>query len=135
MPTKTPAKQNSNAEAKAARREQLAQNARLAHAQRRDKMADIQAADVALVEQRRPDLSPDLDRLISRQELTDLLGVCYVTLWSWMQQGKFPRAIAIGAKSMWRASEVSAWLRSRPVARLKGDDDPKEHSRNRGVQS
>ena len=32
-----------------------------------------------------------LDRLIFRSELIDIVGVSYVTVWSWMRAGTFPR--------------------------------------------
>ena len=37
-----------------------------------------------------------LDRLIFRSELIDIVGVSYVTVWSWMRAGTFPRGRDIG---------------------------------------
>lgn len=51
-------------------------------------------------------------------------GVSYVTLWSWMRAGAFPRSRVVGGKSMWRSDEVEAWLNASPVRPLKGDSGP-----------
>ena len=63
-----------------------------------------------------------LDRLILRNELTDIIGVSYVTVWSWMRAGTFPRGRDIGGRTAWIESEVAAWIASRPIRRLKGDE-------------
>ena len=58
--------------------------------------------------------------------MIDLVGCSYTSIWSWMRAGTFPRSVAVGATSRWRASEVAAWLKSRPVVRLKGDGPLRE---------
>src|SRR5271157_2024839 len=63
-----------------------------------------------------------LDRLIFRSELIDTVGVSYVTVWSWMRAGTFPRGRDIGGRTAWIESEVAAWIASRPIRRLKGDE-------------
>jgi predicted DNA-binding transcriptional regulator AlpA len=63
-----------------------------------------------------------LDRLIFRSELIDAVGVSYVTVWSWMRAGTFPRGRDIGGRTAWIESEVAAWIASRPIRRLKGDE-------------
>ncbi len=61
-------------------------------------------------------------RLLSRPEVLDLVGVSYPTIWSWMQQGKFPRSRKLGDQKVgWLASELKSWIESRPIMRLKGD--------------
>jgi hypothetical protein len=50
--------------------------------------------------------------------------VTYVTLWHWMQVGKFPRSRDIGGKSVWLEAEVEAWIKTRPIRPLKGDPTP-----------
>jgi predicted DNA-binding transcriptional regulator AlpA len=62
-----------------------------------------------------------LDRLISRSELINIVGVSYVTVWNWMRAGTFPRGRDIGGRTAWVESEVAAWIASRPIRRLKGD--------------
>jgi prophage regulatory protein len=63
-----------------------------------------------------------LDRFIFRSELTDIVGVSYVTIWNWMRAGTFPRGRDIGGRTAWIESEVAAWIASRPIRRLKGDE-------------
>jgi predicted DNA-binding transcriptional regulator AlpA len=66
-----------------------------------------------------------LFRLLDKAEVLRILGVSNVTLWSWMRDGKFPRAREIGkgksSKSVWRSDEVEKWVAALPVRRLKGD--------------
>lgn len=60
-------------------------------------------------------------RLVSKPEVLDRTGVSYVTIWGWMQQGKFPRSRTVGREIFWVAKEVDDWILSRPLAQLKGD--------------
>ena len=69
----------------------------------------------------RADEQRSLDRLIFRNELIDIVGVSYVTVWSWMRAGTFPRGRDIGGRTAWIESEIAAWIASRPIRRLKGD--------------
>jgi predicted DNA-binding transcriptional regulator AlpA len=75
-----------------------------------------------------------VDRLILRSELTDIVGVSYVTVWSWMRAGTFPRGRDIGGRTAWIESEIAAWIASRPIRRLKGDErsDEPESDGGRG---
>jgi predicted DNA-binding transcriptional regulator AlpA len=66
--------------------------------------------------------APPAVRLMDKHEITAVAGVCYVSLWSWMRAGKFPRSRIVGGKSMWRSDEVQAWLDALPLGKLKGDD-------------
>jgi predicted DNA-binding transcriptional regulator AlpA len=62
-------------------------------------------------------------RLLTKPEVLFIAGnVSYVTLWSWMRAGTFPRSRVVGGKSMWRSDEVQAWLNALPLRKLKGDD-------------
>jgi predicted DNA-binding transcriptional regulator AlpA len=70
----------------------------------------------------RADEQRSLDRLIFRSELIDIVGVSYVTVWSWMRAGTFPRGRDIGGRTAWIQSEVADWIASRPIRRLKGDE-------------
>ena len=63
-----------------------------------------------------------IDRLIFRGELIDIVGVSYVTVWNQMRAGTFPRGRDLGGRTAWLESEVAAWIASRPIRRLKGDD-------------
>ena len=60
-------------------------------------------------------------RLLDKRAALQITNVTYPTLWAWMRAGKFPRARAVGGKSMWLTSEVDAWLAALPVRKLKGD--------------
>jgi predicted DNA-binding transcriptional regulator AlpA len=68
-------------------------------------------------------------RLISKPEVLDRIGVSYVTIWSMMRSGTFPRCRVIGGKSAWIESEVNDWILSRPQRRLKGDKPAKKSVR------
>jgi predicted DNA-binding transcriptional regulator AlpA len=61
------------------------------------------------------------DRLISKPEVLDRVGVTFPTVWGWMREGKFPRCREVHGKSFWLASEIDQWIADRPVRRLKGD--------------
>jgi predicted DNA-binding transcriptional regulator AlpA len=74
----------------------------------------------------RADEQRSLDRLIFRSELIDIVGVSYVTVWSWMRAGTFPRGRDIGGRTAWIQSEVADWIASRPIRRLKGDEPSDE---------
>jgi predicted DNA-binding transcriptional regulator AlpA len=61
-------------------------------------------------------------RLLTKPEVRRIAGgVSYVTLWSWMRAGTFPRSRVVGGKSMWLSSEIDAWLADLRVRPLKGD--------------
>jgi predicted DNA-binding transcriptional regulator AlpA len=62
-------------------------------------------------------------RLISKPEVLDRVGVTFPTLWLWMRNGIFPRSRDLGGKTCWLASEIDAWILSRPVRRYKGDEE------------
>jgi predicted DNA-binding transcriptional regulator AlpA len=60
-------------------------------------------------------------RLLGKRKVLAIVGVSYVTIWSWMRAGTFPRSRVVGGKSMWRSDEIEAWLGEVPVRRVKGD--------------
>jgi prophage regulatory protein len=62
-------------------------------------------------------------KLISKAEVLDRVGVTYVTIWKWMRTGAFPRARILGGKSCWVESEIDDWIEALPIRRLKGDTD------------
>ena len=59
-------------------------------------------------------------------------GISYVTVWSWMRAGTFPRSRVVGGKSMWRSDEVQAWLDALPIRPLKGDSGLDELKKTTG---
>lgn len=70
-----------------------------------------------------PPASPK-DRLVCKPEVLRRVGVTYPTLWSWMRDGKFPRARELGGKTAWLESDIDRWIETRPVRVLKGDEVP-----------
>jgi predicted DNA-binding transcriptional regulator AlpA len=50
------------------------------------------------------------ERLISRRELRHFVNVGEMTLWRWLQGGKFVRPVYIGSRRYWRQSEIEKWL-------------------------
>ena len=64
-------------------------------------------------------------RFLSKAEVLEKVGVSYQTLHTWMCANKFPRSRELGDNRVgWLASEVNAWILSRPKRRLKGDPVP-----------
>jgi predicted DNA-binding transcriptional regulator AlpA len=60
-------------------------------------------------------------RLLDKAEVCNIVGVTFATLWTWMQNGTFPRSRIAGGKSVWVSTEVEAWMRNLPIRRLKSD--------------
>jgi predicted DNA-binding transcriptional regulator AlpA len=58
--------------------------------------------------------------LLFKPQVTALVGVGYTTLWDWMRQGLFPRAVELGPPGgrntmiAWYSHEINDWIRSRP---------------------
>jgi prophage regulatory protein len=56
--------------------------------------------------------------IMRRQQVCDLLGITYSTLYEWVRTGSFPQPIHLGANSSaWLADEVHAWLDQRRAER------------------
>lgn len=66
-----------------------------------------------------------MDRLLSREEVCELIGLSYVTIWQKMQLGQFPRTVALGSHPRngvrWRQSAIEKWISELPDAPIKGD--------------
>lgn len=59
-----------------------------------------------------------LDTLLSVDQVTAIVGASRSTIYAWLKQGFFPPPIRIGPRRVaWRASEIQAWINSRPRAR------------------
>jgi len=54
------------------------------------------------------------DRLVSRNEMCDILGVTYPTVWKLIKEGRFPRGRYIGQRAFWLLSEIDAFIASLP---------------------
>ena len=62
------------------------------------------------------------DRLIPRRAVLARIGVGRTTLYRWMDEAGFPRAVKVGPRAVrWLESEVTAWITARP--RVRGVDD------------
>ena len=72
-----------------------------------------------------------LTRLLTKQQLRDLIPLAYSTIWEMTRRGEFPRAIRIcGSKRVaYREDEILAWIESRPRQELKETIDDKESKR------
>jgi prophage regulatory protein len=60
-------------------------------------------------------------RLMSKAEVLAIVGVSFVSVWTWMRAGTFPRSRVVGGKSMWLSTEIAEWIATLPVRPLKGD--------------
>ena len=61
------------------------------------------------------------DRLLKRREVAKITGLSLSTIYRQMPKGQFPRQVSVGLRAVgWRASEVYAWIKSRPSAQ--GED-------------
>jgi predicted DNA-binding transcriptional regulator AlpA len=58
-------------------------------------------------------LTLSTEKLISRRQLAEQLGVCERTLERWAAQQIGPPRVRIGYKVYYRASALAAWLRER----------------------
>ena len=65
------------------------------------------------------------DRLLRRRQVEEITGMSRSSIYRLMQDGEFPRPVKVGPAAVrWKASDLTAWLESRPVAR--GEFDPPE---------
>ena len=57
------------------------------------------------------------ERLLRRREVERITGMSRSSIYRLMQEGKFPRPVRVGPAAVrWRASDITAWIESRPVA-------------------
>jgi predicted DNA-binding transcriptional regulator AlpA len=65
-------------------------------------------------------------RLLSRQEVLNLIPVSYPCLWLWVRDGIFPAPRALGPvgatknRVAWLESDVRAWIAAQPQRRPRG---------------
>jgi predicted DNA-binding transcriptional regulator AlpA len=83
---------------------------------KRPRLADAATRDHA-------PLTPPGKRFLDKAEVCDRANRTYVTIWQWMQAGKFPRARDLHGRPVWIESEIDEWMAALPVRKLKGDDD------------
>ena len=54
-------------------------------------------------------------RLLRRREVEKIVGLTRSTIYRHMEQGDFPRPVALTPRSVrWRSDEVAKWVESRP---------------------
>jgi predicted DNA-binding transcriptional regulator AlpA len=61
-------------------------------------------------------MSLELEKLLGRRELRQIVPRTDMTIYRWERNGKFPRCIKINGRSYWRVSEVKEWQRNNGVA-------------------
>jgi predicted DNA-binding transcriptional regulator AlpA len=60
-------------------------------------------------------------RLLDKPTVMAIAGASFVSIWTWMRAGTFPRSRIVHGRSMWLSTEIEEWLRQLPRRRLKGD--------------
>ena len=60
-------------------------------------------------------------RLIGKAEVIARLGISYPTIWKLMNEGCFPRSVALAEKSLWYEDEIDEFIASLPRRVLKTD--------------
>lgn len=54
-------------------------------------------------------------RFVMRDELCARIGLTFPTIWLKMREGQFPLPRDLGGRPGWLDSDVSEWIRSRPL--------------------
>ena len=56
-----------------------------------------------------------MTRIIRKQELIQITGLSYATLWRRERAGDFPQRLRLGPHAVgWRLDEIEDWMASRP---------------------
>ena len=64
------------------------------------------------------------DKILNQPQVTERTGASRTTLWRLERAGEFPRRRQIvGHRVGWLESEVTEWLRTRPVVVIGSDGD------------
>ena len=57
------------------------------------------------------------DRLLRRREVEEITGLGRSSIYKYMKDGKFPQRVLVGPNAVrWKASDIAAWVESRPMA-------------------
>lgn len=57
------------------------------------------------------------ERILRRPDVEQLTGLSRSTIYAMISEGSFPRPVRLGKRAVgWPASQVEAWLQSRPSA-------------------
>lgn len=52
-------------------------------------------------------------RIGARSASRGMIGVSDKTIWLWTKKGEFPKPVRLGSITVWRLSEVQAWMASK----------------------
>ena len=72
------------------------------------------------VAKRKPRRKPDGQMLLSKAQVTALIGVGHTQLWQWMRDDAFPKPLELGPPGgrssmiVWRRDEIEDWIATRP---------------------
>ena len=61
-------------------------------------------------------MDEEIDRLLRRREVEQIVGFSRAWIYSRMAKGEFPKPVHIGASVRWRESDVRAWIREKDKA-------------------
>jgi predicted DNA-binding transcriptional regulator AlpA len=64
-------------------------------------------------------------RLLSKAEVVRKVGRSFPTIWRWMRDGRFPRALDLNGRPVWIEAVVDQAILALPIRELKGDRSPK----------
>lgn len=54
------------------------------------------------------------ERIIRLKEVKNRTGLSCSTIYAWIKDGMFPKAVALGNKAIgWKESEISSWIETR----------------------
>ena len=57
----------------------------------------------------------EIDRLMTVKELGELLGLDRVTIYRLRKEGRFPRPLQLGPRTIrWRQSQIQEWIANPP---------------------
>jgi predicted DNA-binding transcriptional regulator AlpA len=74
------------------------------------------------------------EKILSRVDVVERVGVSYPTIWAWSKTGRFPAARSVGGahdgRVGWLESEVDSWIKSLPI-RQYDKPGPKPGSKKR----
>ena len=57
------------------------------------------------------------DRLLRLPEVEKITGLGHTSIYRFIKEGKFPQRVQVGSNAVrWKASDIAAWLESRPLA-------------------
>lgn len=59
------------------------------------------------------------EKILSRSDVVERVGVSYPTIWTWSKAGQFPAARSLGTghggRVGWLQSEIDAWMKALPI--------------------